>query len=257
MGRPVKKSFAIANQKGGVGKTTTAVNLAACLATARTRCLLIDMDPQGNATSGLGAEKRPEGGADAALAAPDKPDMWIEKTRIENLALVPATHRLGSADLLLRHEVDRYQRLRRAVGGVRDRFDYILIDCPPSTGLLPLNALVAADGVIIPVQCEYYAMEGLAQMIDTLHAAQVEQGAETEIAGFLFTMYDPCVALAQDIVREVLNHFASKTYETWIPRDPALSEAPSHGLPVIEYDPRSRGTNAYIQLAREIIDANR
>jgi len=252
----VKKTLAITNQKGGVGKTTTAVNLAACLAVAGERCLLIDTDPQGNATSGVGAEKRQEGGTDAALINPGKPDTWIEKTRIDNLALVPATDKLASAESLLRHEVNRYAQLQRARNHVQERFDFILIDCPPSSGLLPLSALIAADEVIVPVQCEYYAMEGLAQMLDTLSTAQGQHGAQVEVAGFLFTMYDPEMPLAQEVVAEVLNHFQSKTYNVRIPRDPVLSEAPSHGQPIIEYDPRSRGANAYIQLAREIIHAN-
>ena len=252
----MKKIFAIANQKGGVGKTTTAVNLATCLAVAGSRCLLIDIDPQGNATSGLGSETRAEGGADGALSAPNRPDTWMEKTRIENLTLAPATDKLGSAELLLRHEVNRYRQLHRAVANIRDKFDYVLIDCPPSCGLLPMNALVAADEVIIPVQCEYYAMEGLAQMLDTLGTAQAEQGANVEVGGFLFTMFDPHVPLAREIVADVLKHFFGKTYTTRIPRDPVLGAAPSHGLPAIEYAPRSRGTNAYVQLTREIVDAN-
>lgn len=252
----MKKVFAIANQKGGVGKTTTALNLAACLAIAGNRCLLVDMDPQGNATSGLGSDKRVEGGADAALTSPASPDMWMEKTRIDNLTLVPSTRKLHSAETLLRHEVARYSQLQQALKHVQDRFDYVLIDCPPSSGLLALNALIAANEVIIPIQCEYYAMEGLAQMIETLGVARTEHRATIEIGGFLFTMYDPAVAVGQDIVNEVLSHFEDKTYDAWIPRDPALSEAPSHGLPVIAYDPRSRGASAYIQLAREIMHAH-
>ena len=252
----MRKTFAIANKKGGVGKTTTAVNLAASLAIGGSRCLLIDIDPQGNATSGLGGEKRPEGGAEIALTAPDKPEAWIEKTKIDDLALVAATDKLNSADLLLRHEVDRYRQLKRAVDYTKDRFDFVFIDCPPSSDLLPLNALIAADEVIVPIQCEYYAMEGLAHMLDTLAVAQAEHQADVEVGGFLFTMYEPDVPLAQDVVGEVLSHFASKTYNTRVPRDPVLSEAPSYGVPAIEYDPRARGTSAYVQLAREVFDAN-
>ena len=167
-----------------------------------------------------------------------------------------ATDKLNSADLLLRHEVDRYRQLKRAVDYTKDRFDFVFIDCPPSSGLLPLNALIAADEVIVPIQCEYYAMEGLAHMLDTLAVAQAEHQADVEVGGFLFTMYEPDVPLAQDVVGEVLSHFASKTYNTRVPRDPVLSEAPSYGVPAIEYDPRARGTSAYVQLAREVFDAN-
>jgi chromosome partitioning protein len=249
------KTFAIANQKGGVGKTTTAVNLAACLALSGRRCLLIDLDPQGNASSGLGAEKRPQNGADGALTDPERPDTWIEKTRIDNLSLAPATDALASAEALLRHEVRRNRQLKRAMDALDDKFDFVFVDCPPSSGLLSLNGLVAADEVIVPVQCEYYAMEGLAQVLETLNVAQAEENAHVEIGGFLFTMYEPGVRLADEVVSEVLKHFTSKTYNVRIPRDVALSEAPSHGQSVVEYAPRSRGANAYIQLAREIANA--
>lgn len=238
-----------------MGKTTTAVNVAADLAIAGKRCVLVDIDPQGNATSGLGSEKRARGGSDAALTAPSKPEAWIETSRIDRLALVPAADRLSSAEQLLRHEVDRYRQLKRALEHMEDRFEFVLIDCPPSSGLLTLNAIVAADHVIIPVQCEYYAMEGLAQMIHTLDLAEAEQEGPGAERHFLFTMYDPAEPLAGDIINEVLSHFESRTFRTWIPRDPALSEAPSHGVPVIEYAPNSRGANAYVQLAREIMDA--
>lgn len=240
-----------------MGKTTTAVNLAACLAGAGYRCLLIDFDPQGNATSGLGVDKREHGGADAALTDPAHPDSWIEKTHVENLALSPSTEKLKNIENALRHEVDRHQFLKNAVVNIKDKFDYVLIDCPPSSGLLPMNALIAADEVIVPVQCEYYAMEGLAQVLDTLNVARSEHGSAVEVGGFLFTMYDPEIALGRDVIKEVLKHFESKTYKTLVPRDPVLGEAPSYGQPAIEYAPRSRGANAYVQFAREIIDGNK
>lgn len=248
------KVLAIANQKGGVGKTTTSVNLSASLAKLGKRVLLIDIDPQGNATSGVGIAK---GDVEYCIY-----DVLIEDESIENVLLstkqddlyiVPSTISLAGAEIELVSTISREQRLKHALQDVRKQFDYIIIDCPPSLGLLTLNALTAADGVLIPVQCEYYALEGLSQLLSTVRLVQKHLNTELQIEGVLLTMLDARTNLGLQVIEEVKKYFREKVYQSIIPRNVRLSEAPSHGLPIALYDERSRGAETYLQLAREVI----
>jgi chromosome partitioning protein len=244
--------FAIVNQKGGVGKTTTAVNVAACIAEAGWRTLLVDVDPQANATLGLGLPKDLEPGIYEVLAGSAAAADAIYETGIDRLSLLPASPDLAGANVELPRQSGSERRLRDAIAAVRDDFAYLLLDCPPSLGPLTVNALVAADRVIVPVQTEYFALEGLAGLLDTLSLIQRELNPRLTVAGMLLTMHDARTKLAQDVEREVREHFPSLVFDTVIPRNVRLGEAPSFGRPVIHHDPHCVGSEAYFELAKEV-----
>lgn len=251
---PSGRVIAVANQKGGVGKTTTAVNLGACLADLGQRVLLIDIDPQGNTTSGLGVNKADVKHCIYDVLINDVPveDATLQ-TQVSNLFLLPATIQLAGAEIELVPTISREVRLRRAVQPLRARFDYILIDCPPSLGLLTVNALTASDSVLIPIQCEYYALEGLSQLLNTIRLVQKHLNTSLEVEGVLLTMLDARTNLGLQVIEDVKKFFRDKVYRTIIPRNVRLSEAPSHGRPVIHYDSRSKGAETYMDLAKEVI----
>jgi chromosome partitioning protein len=246
---------AIVNQKGGVGKTTTAVNLAASLAAAERRTLLVDIDPQGNATSGLGVNKQAlERSIYEVLVGGAPLEAAILHTDIPFLDLVPATVDLFGAEIELVNELAREHRLREALAPVRDRYDFVLVDCPPSLGLLTVNALAGVDSVLIPIQCEYYALEGLSQLLGTVRIVQRSLNPALEIDGVLLTMYDSRLNLARQVGEEAVEHFGEKVYDTVIPRNVRLSEAPSFGQPALLYDILSPGAVSYMKLAEEVIE---
>lgn len=246
--------ISVANQKGGVGKTTTTVNLGACLAQDGKKVLLIDSDAQGNATSGLGVRKPDvkQDIYDVLVNEVSIKETIIETSR-ENLSIVPATLQLAGAEIELTSMMARESRLKSALAEVSDEYDFILVDCPPSLGHLTINAFTASDAILIPVQCEYYALEGLSQLLNTVRLVQKHFNPGLEIEGVLLTMYDARTNLGAEVVEEVRRYFQEKVYDTIIPRNVRLSEAPSHGKPIIDYDPRSKGAEVYQALAKEVL----
>lgn len=251
----VGKIIAVANQKGGVGKTTTAVNLGAGLANLGKRVLLVDMDPQGNTTSGIGINKADVDYCiyDVIINEVDTRDAILE-TNVEGLSILPSTIQLAGAEIELVPTISREVRLKRAISPIKHLYDYILIDCPPSLGLLTINSLTAADSVLIPIQCEYYALEGLSQLLNTIRLVQKHLNTGLTVEGVLLTMFDARTNLGVQVVEEVKKYFKEKVYRSIIPRNVRLSEAPSYGQSIMTYDPKSKGAEVYLELAKEVIE---
>jgi len=255
----MSRIIAVVNQKGGVGKTTTTINLGASLAAAGKRVLLVDIDPQGNLTSGVGQKEQaaPGGTIHEALTTvvpAVNADAYTLETPTSGLSLIPADRQLTGAEIELVPLDRREERLRVLLHAARDRYDYILIDCPPSLGLLTLNGLVAADSVLIPLHCEFFALEGLAELLGTIRRVRAVLNPMLDVEGVLFTMYEERTNLGQQVAQDVRGFFKEKVYRTVIPRNVRLAEAPSHSMPVLAYDPKSRGAEAYLALGKEVIE---
>lgn len=250
------KVIAIANQKGGVGKTTTAVNLSTIVAKKGKKVLLIDCDPQGNATSGLGIDKEVENSIYDVLINEVDIKQTLEDTCVKSMKLCPSNMSLAGAEVELVSQMSREYRLKEKLDNIREEFDFIFIDCPPSLGLITLNAFTASDSVLIPVQCEYYALEGLGQLLNTINLVKRHLNKELEIEGAVLTMYDIRTNLSNQVVKEVKKYFNDKVYKTVIPRNIKLSEAPSFGMPITMYDEKSKGAKCYVKLAKEVLKEN-
>lgn len=250
------KSIAIFNQKGGVGKTTTNINLAACLAAKGKKILVIDLDSQGNTTTGLGISKQGLAYTSYELLVDNTPVpvQGILETGVKNLFLLPASVNLAGVEMELADEDDRENRLKRGIFELKSGFDYIFVDCPPSLGLLTINALTAVDGVLIPIQCEFYALEGVSQLMSTIDLVRRNLNPSLELQGVIMSMFDGRTNLSIQVVEEVKKYFRGKVYSTVIPRNVRLAEAPSYGMPIIEYDPASKGAEAYREFAEEFLD---
>ena len=250
------KVISIANQKGGVGKTTTAVNLSSMLAKKGKKVLLIDTDPQGNATSGVGVDKTVSFSVYDVLVDDVEIENTIQVTAIEKLEVCPSNINVAGAEVQLVSQDSREYKLKQKLDKIKDNYDYIIIDCPPSLGLVTLNAFTASDSVLIPVQCEYYALEGLGQLINTINLVKKRLNKELVIEGALLTMYDARTNLSNQVVKEVKNYFEDRVYKTIIPRNVKLSEAPSYGMPICMYDARSKGSRCYEKFVKEFIKKN-
>jgi len=251
------KSIAIFNQKGGVGKTTTTINLAACLAMRGKEILILDIDPQGNTTSGMGISKKGRDNTIYEILIEENfdPNNAILKTSVERLSIIPASERLAAAEVELVEMEGREKRLKKALDQIRNKFDFVLIDCPPSLGLLTINSLTAVDSVLIPNQCEFYALEGVSQLMSTVDLVKKNFNPQLEIQGVILSMFDGRTNLSIQVVDEVKNYFKEKVYRTIIPRNVRLAEAPSYGIPITEYDPYSKGAQAYMEFAEEFLES--
>jgi len=251
----MSKSIAVFNQKGGVGKTTTVINLSACLASLGKKVLMIDIDPQGNTTSGIGIDKNSlKYTIYDVLINNISPDECIQPTNQEGLYLLPASVQLAGAEIELTSLQSRELKLRECITEIKEKFDYIFVDCPPSLGLLSVNALSAVDSVLIPIQCEYYALEGVSQLMNTYSLVKKGLNRSLEIEGVVLSMFDGRTNLSIQVVEEVKRYFKGKVYRTMIPRNVRLAEAPSHGLSIISYDPKSKGAEAFLELAEEFLE---